>query len=127
MIPLSFAQNHLKLSAWMLKERRLLITRLFPGIIRGSVMEVSMPKRAAVLSRFEYMGNNIGNRSEIRVEPQDSISGILEPKFNPGAAVKGELADISSHGLGFYLEPEFFLPGIFVRSAHISLNFQIPG
>lgn len=98
----------------------------FPGIIRSSVMEVSMPKRAAVLSRFEFMGNNIGNRSEIRVEPHDTISGIMEPKFNPGAAVKGELADISSRGIGFYLEPEFFIPGILVRSTNIALSFNLP-
>ena len=85
-----------------------------------------MEKRAAVLSRFEYMGNNIGNRSEIRIEPDDSISGIMEPKFNPGAAVKGELADLSTKGVGFYLEPEFFIPGIFVRSSRITLTFPIP-
>jgi len=109
------------------KERETFISHnSFPGIIRGSVMEISMPKRAAVLSRFEYMGNHIGTRSDIRAEPHATINGILEPKFTPAAAVKGELADISSRGIGFYLEPEFFIPGIFVRSTNISLNFQIP-
>ncbi|GAP07930.1 MAG TPA: hypothetical protein DEQ80_00200 [Anaerolinea thermolimosa] len=80
---------------------------------------------SVVLHRFQYARNKIGLRNQIRVQPEEPVVVHLRLK-NALSAVQGLLADISTEGLGLYLDRSLFLPRLYQPGVEVSLTLKLP-
>ncbi|MEI7989018.1 MAG: hypothetical protein WCI88_08260 [Chloroflexota bacterium] len=97
----------------------------FPNALRAELMKIELSESLVVLSKFEYAGGNIGDRRQVRVEPEDTIKGgikIIEKKIN----LTGEIADISLDGLAVYLLPGIQTMKYLREGTHVSIHLQLP-
>lgn len=80
---------------------------------------------SVILHGFQYARNKIGLRNQIRVQPEEPVVVHLRLK-NALSAVQGLLADISTEGLGLYLERSLFLPRLYQPGIEVSLTLKLP-
>lgn len=94
-----------------------------PVVIRAKVMRLSLAKDYAVLSDFEAAQDNIGKRTQIRVEPGEQIMVGMEFK---GSAFEflAPLADLSANGASVFFESTMF-PGRLSKPGN-ELKMSIP-
>jgi hypothetical protein len=98
---------------------------LLPRAIGAQVMLLDARNMEATLSKFHYVGVGVGNRTQVRVEPDPAINGLVR-SGDTHLEVKGELADISQDGLGIYIGYEALLPGLRLKGAEVRIFFRIP-
>lgn len=78
-----------------------------PYLIRSQVISLNLGKENAVFSNFERVSSSIGNRSQIRVQPDEPI--IVSIRFDGlSAELLVPLADISGEGASLYFENYLF-------------------
>ncbi len=77
--------------------------------VKAEVTSLDLDHYLAVLKYFQYSSATIGNRESIRVEPE--FPTIVQ--ISNGIISKGELINISIHGLGMYLDQASFAPRAF--------------
>jgi hypothetical protein len=88
----------------------------------AKVQEVDIQSGKVVLHDFSYLGNRLGERMLIRVEPQAPIPLKLEFEEQ---AVDGELVDISLSGAGIRIPSAKYTP-LLKPGAVIQLKFELP-
>ncbi len=96
-----------------------------PFIIRSQVISLNLGKEQAVLSNFELAKNNIGNRSQIRVEPDEPLMATVYPT---GAIVgiNSPLADISAEGASFFVDAFLFSGRVFQPGSELTMTITLP-
>ncbi len=97
----------------------------FTETIRAYVSQLDLIKVEAILSYYEVPKSSFNNRSQIRVEPDNPISGNIKVK-EMRIPFRGELADISQGGLGIYIEERLFLPNVYHPGAEIVVMINLP-
>ncbi|MCE1251977.1 MAG: PilZ domain-containing protein [Anaerolineae bacterium] len=97
----------------------------FPETIRAYVSQLDLVKVEAMLSYYEIPKSSFNNRSQIRVEPDNPISGNIKVK-EMRIPFRGELADISQGGMGIYIEERLFLPNVYHPGAEITVMISLP-
>jgi len=97
----------------------------FQEIIKGYVTQLDLIKLEAILSYYEVPRSSFNNRSQVRVEPGDPISGDIKIK-ELRVPFRGILADISLGGLGIYIEERLFVPNIYRPGAEIIVMINLP-
>lgn len=95
----------------------------FPAIVKGNVIRVDIRREIAYLSAFVYMGGDIGNRLQVRVQPKDPIPVELAMR---GQLIRGHLADISIGGAGIFTTAIFYRPGFFSFKSPATINVYLP-
>jgi hypothetical protein len=96
-----------------------------PFIIRSQVMSLNLANDDAVLSNFETAQNNIGNRMNIRVEPDETLIGMVQFKGYT-TKVNASIADISIFGTSVYIEDYLFPVRLFQPGNEISMFISLP-
>lgn len=96
-----------------------------PFVIRSQVISLNLAKEDAVLANFEIAQNSIGNRMNIRVEPEEPLAGIIQFKGYP-TKVNAAIADISLYGASVYIEDFLFPVRLFQPGNEISMSIMIP-
>jgi hypothetical protein len=96
-----------------------------PFVIRSQVISLNLAKEDAVLANFEMAQNSIGNRMNIRVEPEEHLVGSIQFKGLP-TKVMAAIADISIHGASIYIEDFLFPVRLFQPGNEISMSILIP-
>lgn len=71
----------------------------FPEVYRAAVVSVDIPGRRAVVTEFTGVGNLVGKRTYIRVQPKGSVPVEI---YDGDHRIPGKLADISTIGMGIY-------------------------
>lgn len=99
---------------------------LFPGIIKARVIALDLPKLQVFLADLELVDNQIGARTQVRVQPKGAIPGQVRPKTSINAC-SGELADLSQDGLAVYLPQKNYISRLFPKGAAIAVSFYLPG
>jgi hypothetical protein len=96
-----------------------------PYVIRSQVISLNLAKEDAVLANFEMAQNSIGNRMNIRVEPEEPLVGIIQFKGLPTKVIAA-IADISIYGARVYIEDFLFPVRLFQPGNEISMSILIP-
>jgi hypothetical protein len=79
-----------------LEGRTHLHNSILPEVIRANVVEVDFRKKQAILSEFVGVGDTVGKRTMVRVQPSES----LEAEISDGRRrIRGRIADISTSGM----------------------------
>ena len=96
-----------------------------PFILRSQVMSLHLGKENAVLANLEMAPNSIGNRSQIRVEPDEPLlAGIQFDGSSSEFFVP--VADISAEGAGVYFEHYVFPARSCQPGNEISMSLWLP-
>lgn len=96
-----------------------------PFIIRSQVMRLNLAREEATLAEFEKAQNNIGKRTQIRVEPEDAV--LTSIRFTgTNSEIVAPLADISAEGAGVYVEPYLFPPRLFQPGGELTMSITLP-
>ena len=97
----------------------------FQYTIKARVYKVDPEKKRAILYGFETVQSGIGERSQVRVEPDEPISAVLQVK-DAMSTIQGELADISQNGIGLSIDRDFFSPRHFRIGSELSVALKLP-
>lgn len=98
---------------------------LLPTTYQARVVTVNVINREATLTEFNPVGDSIGKRSHIRVQPHEPVDAEIR---SGDQRTIGKLADISSFGLGVYTFATYFYGDIhFKKGQEIWIEFNLPG
>lgn len=96
-----------------------------PFIIRSEVMSLNLAKEYVVFSNFEVAKKNIGNRSQIRVEPEEPLMASV--KFSGSSSeFLAQLADISSNGASVFFEAFMFPARLAQPGNELTMTLSLP-
>jgi hypothetical protein len=69
---------------------------VLPEVIRANVVEVDFRKKQAILSEFTGVGDAVGKRANVRVQPSEP----LDAEISDGRRwIRGRIADLSTSGV----------------------------
>ena len=94
------------------------------GTLQAQLLDLDMARQEALLYNFGKVKGDIGQRSQIRVEPETSISVQLQAGYH-AAAVKGELVDVSTNGVGMVLDRILYSPRLYAVGAELNVQFTL--
>jgi hypothetical protein len=97
----------------------------FPFPLRAQLSKMDIERGDLYLTNVVKVNGGIGKRGQIRVEPQDPIWVSLQMK-NALSSVTTRLADLSSTGVGVYMERFYFQPHIYRVGAELKISFELP-
>lgn len=96
-----------------------------PFIIRSQVISLNLAKQNAVFSNFEMVKNNIGNRTEIRVEPDEPLIVSIQFKGSVSDTL-APLTDISAGGASVYFETYMFPSRLCHPGNELTMTLSLP-
>ncbi len=94
-----------------------------PEVIRANVVEVDYRSKQAILSEFSGVGDSVGKRKMVRVQPSERV----EAEITDGRRwIRGNIADLSANGLCILT----FTPAMYALSfgleREVSVDFRPP-
>lgn len=107
------------------QEETYLQMEALPFIVRSQVVSLHLGNESATLSNLEAVPNNIGKRSQIRVEPEERLIALIQFQ-GATMSVTAPIADISAEGAGVYLEPYMFSPRLCQIGNPVSVSITLP-
>jgi hypothetical protein len=93
--------------------------------IHAQLYQLDLERSEVVFTNLVPAGQGIGQRSQVRVEPEDSIWAAIKLK-NSLSEVMAKVTDLSMGGLGIYLERYYFHPQLFRPGTELTLSFDLP-
>lgn len=97
----------------------------FPVPFRAQLSKINLERGDVTLTNVVKTQGGIGQRGQIRVEPQDLIWVSLQMK-NSLTAVNTRMADLSITGLCVTMERFYFQPHIYRVGAELKVTFDLP-
>lgn len=96
-----------------------------PSVLYSQVVSLHLGREDATLTNLEMAPNSIGNRTQIRVEPQEPLVAIL--RFNGSSSeLYVPLVDISGEGACAYIEDYMFPSRLCRPGNEFSLTISLP-
>lgn len=96
-----------------------------PFIFHSQVVNLHLGREEATLAQLEEAGRGIGDRMQIRVEPEEPM--VVVVRFEGASSeFHALLADISAEGAGIYFEDYMFPSRLCQRGNEISATFSLP-
>jgi hypothetical protein len=96
-----------------------------PFIIRSQVISLNLAREFAIFSNFEAVKNNIGNRSQIRVEPNEPLIVAIQFNGTPSEMLV-PIADISAGGASIYFEAYMFPSRLAQPGNEFTMTISLP-
>jgi len=94
-----------------------------PEVIRANVIEVDFRRKQATLSEFSGVGDAIGKRTKVRVQPSES----LEAEICDGRRrIQGRIADISANGMCIFTFHAYMYGMFFGIDREVFIDFRPP-
>lgn len=101
-----------------------LLSEHFPETVKARVMTVDLPQTDVILTRFGYVGNVLGKRADVRVQPKEPLQVQVQAGEFETAAT---LADVSRSGLGMFSFAAYINPSFeYKRNAAVSITLRLP-
>ena len=95
------------------------------GTIQAQLASVDFTRLEAILFNFGRVKGDIGQRAQIRVEPEAAVTVVLQAGYH-GTAVKSELVDISMSGIGVLLDRILYSPRLYSVGADLNIQVTLP-
>jgi hypothetical protein len=94
------------------------------GTIQAQSLSLDITRQEAILYNFGRVKGDIGQRSQVRVEPETPVTVLLQAGYH-AAAVKGGLLDICTSGVGIYLDRILYSPRLYAVGADLNIQFTL--
>ena len=99
-------------------------SKLLPEVFRAKSVAVDFTKNQAILTEFTGVGNSIGKRGFIRVQPKEPVEAEL---YDGEHRVPAKLSDISTAGVGVFTFATYIYGDLsFEKGAVIYIDFPLP-
>ncbi len=95
---------------------------LLAQVVRADITTLDFAKNLAVASFFSYAGTTIGDRTQIRVEPEEGLPVVI----SNGIYSKAEVINLSIRGLGILIDQGSFTTRAFGVGQHVDLRLALP-
>ncbi len=96
-----------------------------PFIIRSEVVSLNLAREYVTFSNFEAARRNVGNRAQIRVEPEEPL--IVSLKFTGSASeFLAPVTDISVNGASIYFESFMFPARVCQPGNELTMTLPLP-
>jgi hypothetical protein len=117
--------NRTQLACFYYQQETYLKGEELPCILRSQVASLNLGKENATLTNLEVASENVGKRSQIRVEPEEPLVALVQ--FNGASmGLAAPIADISGDGAAVYLEPYMFSPKLCRPGNQVSVSITLP-
>jgi hypothetical protein len=93
---------------------------------KAKAVELDLKQIEAIFTVFEEGPPHLGERAQVRVEPNEPITGQVEIG-DDRRILFGELADISQNGLAIVFSKEQSTLGYFVNGRRVTVTIHLPG
>ncbi|GAP09680.1 protein containing PilZ domain [Bellilinea caldifistulae] len=93
--------------------------------ISARVIGIQLASRKALLGDFQAIPRPFIHRAQIRVEPEVAVQVFLRAKSG-FQEVYAAIKDLSTQGLGIYLERSLYHPRLYPIGGEIQLRFSLP-
>lgn len=100
-------------------------SEVFPTVVKAQAREVDFHHDQVLLNDFSYVMGSIGKRMQVRVEPSETVIGLLFCRDETRALVC-EIADLSLDGLGIYVTDELDIKKEYPPGTQVSIHFRLP-
>ncbi|MCE1252941.1 MAG: hypothetical protein LWX83_05260 [Anaerolineae bacterium] len=120
----SFRVSKLQINCMVLNHGTFIKMNRVAGVVRAKVADYDLEKETVDLWGFENVINTIGYRTEVRVEANKPMGGILA--VNSDVRIPTSINELSIRGLSFTFSSELFDPENFVIGRRMSMLFNIP-
>ena len=117
--------NRFQLACLYYQQETFLQGEALPFVLRSQVVSLHLGKEDATLSNLELAPQSIGNREQIRVEPDGQLFALIQFSGAP-IGLSAPIADISAEGAGVYLESYMFSPRFCYPGNSISVSITLP-
>lgn len=107
------------------EQETIILSKAFPGYVKGRLENLDVAQNQAVLGRFEYSQEKFAQRETARVSPQGLLEVWITLK-ETGFRIKCEINDISLEGMSVLLPIEFYVPNRIRRGAELLISFELP-
>lgn len=98
---------------------------LLPEVLRARCITVDVRAKEARLTEFLAVGQSVGKRAMVRVQPKEPIDVEI---FDAGRRVPAIVADISTNGIGVVTFAAYIYGNMaFERGAEVFANLRLPG
>jgi hypothetical protein len=94
------------------------------GTIQAHSLSLDIASQEVILYNFGTVKGDIGQRSQVRVEPETPVTVLLQAGYH-AAAVKGGLVDICTSGVGVFLDRILFSPRLYAVGAELNIQFTL--
>jgi hypothetical protein len=118
--------NRFQLASLYYQQETYLRGETLPYVLRSQVASLHLGKEDATLTQLEVASNDVGKRSQIRVEPGDTLIALIQ-FFGAPMGLAAPIADISADGAAVYLEPYMFSPKLCRPGNQVSVSITLPG
>ena len=117
--------NKYQLACLYLTHEVYIIGDQIKGTIHAQVTGLIPARDEAILANMVYMDKPFILRNQIRVEPVEPITAVLQLTGSI-SSVDTRLADISLNGIGVYLDRNFYSPRLFMVGNDMKVVIPLP-
>ncbi len=96
-----------------------------PFALRSQVVSLHLGKQDATLTNLEVASRNVGNRSQIRVEPDEPLLALIQFAGAP-IGLSAPIADISAEGASVFLESYMYASRVCRPGNPVSVSITLP-
>jgi len=98
---------------------------LLPEILQARPVAVDVLKKEAILTEFVGVGQSVGKRTAVRVQPKEPADVEI---YDGEHRIPGKLADISSSGVGVFTFATYIYGDLmFTKNSDVFVDVRLPG
>jgi hypothetical protein len=94
-----------------------------PQVIRANVVEVDFRKKQAILNEFSGVGDTVGKRTNVRVQPSESLEAVI---YDGRRLIRGRIADLSANGMCIFTFSAYMYMLSFGVDREVNVEFKPP-
>ncbi len=117
--------NRYQIACLYYQQETYLMGNELPYTLRSQVASLHLGKDDATLTQLELASENIGNRLQIRVVPDEPLIALIQFTGAP-MGLAAPVADISAEGMAVYLEPYMYSPRLCLPGNPVSVRITLP-
>lgn len=117
--------NRFQLACLYYQQETYLKGEALPYVLRSQVASLHLGKEDATLTQLEVASKDVGNRSQIRVEPVERLIALIQ-FYGASMGLAAPIADISVDGAAIYLEPYMFSPKLCRPGNKVAVSITLP-
>jgi hypothetical protein len=92
-------------------------------VIRANVVEVDFRKKQAILNEFSGVGDAVGKRTKVRVQPSEPLEAEI---YDGRRKIRGRIVDLSANGMCIFTFTDYMYMQSFGIDREVDVDFKPP-
>jgi hypothetical protein len=96
---------------------------MLPQTVRANVVEVDFRKKQAILNEFSGVGDAVGKRISVRIQPSEALEAEI---YDGRRQIRGWIADLSTNGMCIFTYSAYMYVLSFGIDREVNVDFKPP-